>query len=214
MFRMHGTSSAGSSFFRKTHSVSFRDAFRLTLRTLWLAPFVVVVALAVALGLLIYRGVLPGDEFFRPVMERWAPIVLATTSLIALLRFATSRKTIFLWLFALAVVLLCREIHFTGTSAGVYPALGLLFYLSWCHYDRLGRFFASRGFVTLLVLVFFIYILSTSLDRSAWRFLPHREIWSSPLEELLELVGHIALGLAALVAREKENPLLTSSSQD
>ena len=185
------------------------DVASYTLRRIWFPIFLIVLIPVIITGLLIYHGILPRDEFFRPVMEKASLIILGIACVLAMIRYLIDRIAIFIWLFFLAVTLLCREFHFRGSGSGVYVALAILFYVGWCHYDKLAGYFANRTFVTMFFLVFFLYALSTSLDRSAWRFLPHRRIWSSPLEETVETVGHVVFILAILLSRFSENTLIT-----
>ncbi|MDF1812357.1 MAG: hypothetical protein P1V20_09085 [Verrucomicrobiales bacterium] len=199
---------SASRLIRKTHSIKGVDAAFYTVGRIWFPLFLIVLVPAIIAGLLIFHGILPGDDFFRPVMEKLSPKILGVAVLLCVIRYAVNRQAIFIWLFCLALTLLGREFHFRGSGTGVYFVLAFLFYMAWRKYDHLGEYFANGRFVTLLALVFFLYFLSTSLDRSMWRFLPHRRVWSSPLEEAIEAVGHIVLCLTILLAKPSENPLL------
>ncbi len=198
----------GAFSLRKTHSLNGLETLRRLLSLIWFPALGAALVLSVLGGWLIFRGTLPGDGFFRPLMETISPWLLAVAMLIAAIRWVFSREVIFVYFFLLAGILLAREFHFAGTGGGVYSALGTLFYLAWCNFSKLENLFARRNIITGVALQFFLYSLSTSLDRSVWRFLPHRRVWSSPLEELIETIGHICLIMVLLLVARHASTLL------
>ncbi|UCE86010.1 MAG: hypothetical protein JSU66_17065, partial [Deltaproteobacteria bacterium] len=111
-----------------------------------------------------------------------------------------------LWSFGVLVVLLCREIHFVGTSTGVYVGLVALFLLALRHYESLRESLERGVTINFLAMGFFSYFLAVTVDarwwkpRGAWPGIPGEDVFHVPLEELLELLGHVLIIGALLLA--------------
>jgi ribosomal protein S18 acetylase RimI-like enzyme len=110
-----------------------------------------------------------------------------------------------LWLTGLTAALTCREIHFAGTSVGVYVALGGLLLIAWLKAPVLEEYFASRRTVTLLAAGFFCYFLAKSLDQHWWKAVPGEPTFERPVEETMEVLGHVLI-LAVAVTAAKVAP--------
>ncbi len=113
-------------------------------------------------------------------------------------------------------MLLCREIRFVGTSAGVYVGLVAMLALALHYYDKLREDLTHPRVVDLLATGFFSYFLSVTIDtrwwkaRNWWSGIPGEDVFHVPLEETMELVGHLLVGAAilsvGLVARSDRRP--------
>jgi hypothetical protein len=182
------------------------------LRTLWrcfrpgwlLVPFV----FALAGGGAMVAGIwIPEKE----PLERLAVELLFVTTALATLRLAFGLHPFFLWGTALLSVLLSREIHFAGTSEGVYLGLLALFALALYYAEQLSEYLASRFVVNSLAAGIFAYAIAVSLDarwwkpRDLWGGIPGEEIFHVPLEESMELVGHVLISLGVLCARRSRS---------
>ncbi len=157
-------------------------------RVLWLAPgFALALAAAVSLG-----GLRPG----KPLLEALALLVTGAAAAVCALRFALSRDAFFLWGAAVMVVVLAREIRFEGASTGVYVALALLAGIALHRFPALRHRLADPGLLTALALGGVAYALSVAVDQRWLRALPGESQWHVPVEESLELLGHLVIGVA------------------
>ncbi len=161
-----------------------------------LAPLVA----TLVLGLLIYHSPVRSAQ---SVMEPLALAVLGASCAACLVRLAVSRHPFFLWATALAGVLLAREIHFAGTSAGVYLGLLLVAVGALHHFERLKDHLASKTLLTLLATGFVTYFFSQTLDLRWWRGFPGESVVHVPLEETLEVLGHGIIGGALAWSKPK-----------
>ena len=144
-------------------------------------------------------------------LERLAIEFLFLTTALATLRLAFGLHPFVLWGTALLSVLLSREIHFAGTSTGVYLGLLALFALALYYAEQLSEYLASRFVVNSLAAGMFAYAIAVSLDarwwkpRDLWGGIPGEEIFHVPLEESMELVGHVLISLGVLCARRSRS---------
>ena len=136
----------------------------------------------------------------KATQELVGPAVLAAATGLALLLVTVRRKFWLGWLAALAGVLLCRELHFAGTSAGVYVGLLAVAGFGLQHLEMLLPFLRHRLAFTLLASAFATYIMTVSLDHGAWKFLPGFVNWGVSIEETLESCGHLLVLLAVAAA--------------
>jgi len=142
-------------------------------------------------------------------LESASVVLLSVTTALATLRLALSRRPFFLWGTALLAVLLSRELHFEGTSSGVYLGLLVLFLLALHYGDQLGDYLASRFVVNNLAMGVCAYAIAVSLDGRWWKprprwggyGVPGEDIFHVPLEESMELLGHALFSLGVLGAR-------------
>lgn len=143
----------------------------------------------------------------RAPLEIAAIQVLTVITALCVLRFAISRRPFFLWGASLCGVLLSREIHFAGTSTGVYFGVLILFVLALHHMERLIEYMQSRFVINALAIGFCLYAISVTIDARWWKprgllpGIPGEEIFHVPLEETMELLGHLMIGLGLLGAR-------------
>ncbi len=178
-----------------------------------LAPLIVGGALAV----LISSGVVPlsDDPALRPnaALQAWkgffeiaAVVALMAATAVSLVRLAAGRHVYFLWLALMMAALTQREIRFEFSNILVHIVVPILFTVAWIWYRQLAKYFTSRWVVTLLVGMFFCYVLSQMLDQRWLQFLPQEHIWSNGVEEPLEMTGHTFALLLVIFSRPGKMP--------
>ena len=137
----------------------------------------------------------------KPPLEIAAVVVSGLFLLIAAVRFIVSRHVFFLWSTALFLLIFSREIHFEGSDEAIFIGLVILLGIVLLKYDRFKDYLANPWVINLLVVGFFTYFLSQTLDQRWWRGFPGEEIVFVPLEETLELLGHCMIGCAAVLCK-------------
>jgi len=147
--------------------------------------------------LLILNHVYP---FGKPTLELVALIITSGFCLLCFSRFVYSKDKFFLWASAMMLVLFVREIHPPGSSGGVYLGLLALFYIAHKKHHIFVDYFRSKSLVTFLGVGFFTYFISVTTDQRWWKFIPGEKMVYSTLEESMEVVGHIFIGCALLLA--------------
>ena len=97
------------------------------------------------------------------------------------------------------LVVMLREIHFAGTSKGVYVALAGI--VVWCALWRrpLKAEFWGRLKGRWIVIAAWGYLVAVLVQRRAFKFLPLEHTLKGPIEELLETIAHLLLLVAAAV---------------
>jgi hypothetical protein len=119
------------------------------------------------------------------------------------LRFIYNKDKFFLWASGMMLVLFVREIHPPGSSEGVYLGLLALFYIAYKNHHLFADYIRSNYLITTLGTGFFTYFLAVLTDQRFWQFIPAEKIFHTRLEESLELLGHIIIGCALLLATRK-----------
>ena len=170
------------------------------------------VVIAALLWILMANGVVRPE---KEPLEIAAVVVSGILMIVAALRFIVSRQVFFLWSTALFLLIMCREIHFAGTDEAIFIGLLVLLGIILLGYDRFKAYLANPRVVNLLVAGFFTYFLSQTVDQRWWRIIPAEDIVNVSLEETLELLGHVLIGLAVVFCRRQNfcgeiNPTPTS----
>ena len=143
----------------------------------------------------------------KPPLEIAAVVVSALLMLIAAARYFLSRQPFFLWSSALFLLIMRREIHFAGTDAAIFIGLVILWAMLLYKYEKFEAYAANPWGINLLVAGFFIYFLSQTVDQRWWRSVPGEDAVHVPLEESLEMLGHILIASAAVLCRgHKRHP--------
>ncbi len=102
-------------------------------------------------------------------------------------------------LFAFCLAFFLREIHFAGTSKGVYIAAALIAYWAWRWRDRLGGPVSTGRFKAWLFAAGWAYFLALLVQRRFFKHVFPDELlaWEQalvvPMEEWLEVVAHTLL---------------------
>jgi len=93
--------------------------------------------------------------------------------------------------------------HPSGSSAGVYLGILVLFYIAHKHYHQFSGYFQDTRLINLIAIGFFTYFVSVTIDQRIWKFIPGEEIAHVPLEESLEVIGHLLIGYALAFTSNK-----------
>jgi hypothetical protein len=182
-----------------------RELWRLFRTWSLLVPLLV----AVALGMMITENLYAPE---KGLLEFAAIVMLSVATALAFARFLASRHPFFLWGSGLLSVLLCREIHFMGTSTGVYIGMVVMLVVANRYYANLREYLATSFVTNALAMGSFAYLVAVTIDarwwkaRAAWPGIPGEEVFHVPLEELMELVGHVLILAALLLARPVRPP--------
>ncbi len=161
------------------------------------------------LWILIATGDYP---YGRKELEPAAIAVSSFFVLTAVLRYMITRHNFFLWSTGLMGLILCREIHFAGTDPGIYIGLLLLFGIALLKYDTLKNYLDNPLVINLLLIGFFTYVLSQTIDQRWWKGIPEEKIVHVPLEETLEVLGHCIIGSAVVFCKNRKQKLLIPRS--
>jgi len=132
--------------------------------------------------------------------------------LAAALRYLISRHNFFLWGTGLLGLIMCREIHFEGTDPGMYIGLLMLLGIALLKYDKFKDYLDNPLVINLLLIGFFTYFLSQTLDQRWWKGLPGERIVHVSLEEMLEVLGHCIIGSAILFCKSMQQKLVAPRS--
>lgn len=158
-------------------------------------------AVTALLWILIAAG---GYTLGRKELEPAAIVVSSLFMLSAALRYLISRHNFFLWSTGLMGLIMCREIHFEGTDPGIYIGLLLLFGIVLLKYDTLKDYLDNPLVINLLLMGFFTYFLSQTIDQRWWKGMPEEKLVHVPLEETLEVLGHCIIGSAVVFCKSRQ----------
>ena len=156
--------------------------------------------IAVIMGVLIYAGIYTLPPWFS---EQCALILPAIFAGICIIRFLATRHLFFIWATTLLIVLFCREIHFRGTTTGVYVGFAIVIMFMLLKYDKLNEFLNNPIFLTFFAVGFASYFLTYTIDQRWWKALiPGEEIFHTHLEEFMEVFGHCVIGFTLVLSRK------------
>ena len=133
--------------------------------------------------------------------------------LAAALRYFITRHNFFLWGTGLMGLVMCREIHFVGTDPGMYFGMLMLLGIALLKYDKFKDYLDNPLVINLLLVGFFTYVLSQTIDHRWWKGIPGEKIVHVPLEETLEVLGHCIIGSAVVFCRNRQQKLVTPPLQ-
>ncbi|MES2788756.1 MAG: hypothetical protein V4719_03975 [Planctomycetota bacterium] len=134
----------------------------------------------------------------KDFQEILGPSILAAAVVLAVYFWWVERHVCRAWVICLPIVLLCRELHFPGTGAGVYVGLVVLAISAVRHRERLMPVWNCSSLCGWWFGAVSWYVLAVSVDSGAWKFLPHSLLWGVNLEETMESVGHMFVLLGVL----------------
>lgn len=106
----------------------------------------------------------------------------------------------------LAVGFLCREIHFTGTTTGVYIVAGIAGLLAWIWRDDiLDELDGKNQIKAVMFCMFWSYLVTMLIQRRVFKahriaILPNENLLHIPLEEITENFAHLAFLAVAIIA--------------
>ena len=160
--------------------------------------------LVVTLVVAVCLWIIMANDLIRPAkepLEIAAVVLSAALMLIAAARFIATRHVFFLWSTTLLFLIMCREIHFEGTDEGIFIGFAVLLGGLLSKYDRFRPYLDNPWVVNLLAAGFFTYFLSQTVDQRWWRIIPGEALAHVPLEESLELLGHLIIGCATVLCK-------------
>jgi hypothetical protein len=178
------------------HFESAKIALLNTPYWVWPLPFLLCVVI------LLIRETPIGWMTEKPVMEIIAPTIIGLTAMLVLFVHHWTRELFTLMLACLVWALFMRELHFYGTSRGLYITIIVLTVMASYKRDELKEFLSQRAIGTLLPLALWTYFVSKLFDRHVFRSLPDYALWHDNVEETLEASGHvITLALVVMTLR-------------
>ena len=130
-------------------------------------------------------------------LEIIALFLTSAATLAYLIRAILSKKFIFIFFTVLAAAFLCREIHFAGTSVGIYIVLVALALWGIYKQDEIFENLNKGQFLQWLVSTVFVYFLGVLMARRALKFLPLEHDLHVAFEEMLENGAHLMLFITA-----------------
>jgi hypothetical protein len=143
-------------------------------------------------------------------LQNWlevpAPFLVGLAGVIYAGKALRTGNRLYILLAALAAALTCREIHFAGTSRGVYVALGVLALWATLWHRRLHRPLRNWRHTSWLLATFAAYFLSQLIARRAFRFVPGEHAIHRSLEEGAETVAHLTFIVTACLAGHARKP--------
>ncbi len=143
-------------------------------------------------------------QISKPQIEDASIVLLGIFFAIILARCLQLRHHFLIWLTLFVGTFLCREIHFAGTSKGVYIAAIVLLLVLLKNYEAWQEYTKTPMFRNLLFLSLFTYVLSQTVARRAWKIIPGEEFFASATEEYLEFLGHCFLSMIPVFVRKKK----------
>jgi len=130
-------------------------------------------------------------------LENIALVLTSAATIAYIARAFISKRFIFTFLAVLSGAFLCREIHFTGTSVGIYIALVALALWGIYKQDEIFENLSKGCFLQWLVSTVFVYFLGVLMARRALKFLPLEHDLHVAFEEMLEDGAHLMLFITA-----------------
>lgn len=164
--------------------------------TLWILPFIIVYTLG-HWGLEKWCG--------REILEQAAiPLVLASVVSFGLLAWRRGNEFAKV-LFVLSFGFFCRELHFAGTSKGIYVLIA--FVAGWAIYRRkeITALIKDTPVEIWLWAACLCYVLSQVVARRAFgeehlNILPMEEKYNVAFEETMETLAHSMLAVTSFIA--------------
>lgn len=139
-------------------------------------------------------------EGIKAVLEEIAIVMMGAALLIAVVRIVLTRANVLsLWLAWLALILLCREIHWDWTSDGVYVGLVVWGAAAVWKYPHLEQTLRGRTTVTLLALMFLTYFIGVGFDHHWFTSATRMDKVGKLAGEVVEDLGHLWVCLLVLV---------------
>jgi hypothetical protein len=166
--------------------------------------------------ILVYAAFFAETGFLSKTLhEVLAPVLLGLAGLVFLTRWVGERQPLVLILLALDVALFCRELHFAGTSKGIYVALLLVAVWSVLWWQNIASDIIESKATPYLLFALATYVLSQTIARRVFRgILPleaESDFLRTGLEESLENLAHLSMLVVAMLgfsrgAQEDDDP--------
>ena len=148
----------------------------------------------------VHRGAVKGHCEFIAIC------LMSLVVAVFLLRVIIYRMRTDIVMLILAIGFLCREIHFTGTSAGVYVVAGIAGLLAWIWRDDiLDELDGKNQVKAAMFCMFWSYLVTLLIQRRVFKahrigILPDEDLLHIPLEEITENFAHLAFLAVAVIA--------------
>ena len=172
-----------------------------------LIPFIFVILISA----LILNGLFP---FTKSDLENLALLICFTFSTACVIKFLIYRQLFYLWCFGLTLTFFAREVHFAGTSAAVYFSLLLHLFLALNFREKFSPYLRQPVFLTVLAIGFTCYFISQTTDQRWWRGFPYEAVVHVPLEESMEIIGHLIVCSTLLFWHPLQGMVKSSSSNN
>ena len=133
-------------------------------------------------------------------IERLAPWLAAVTAGVYWIRAIATRNPLYVILTVFTGVLLLRELHWDPAIKDAAPVL-LVICLVWplIWWDLVKRPLADRKHTVWVIVALVTFVFSQMIERRMFKFLPDEAEIHSKYEEAVELAGHLALLIAAVI---------------
>ena len=174
-----------TSSFKSIVSYLFKQ---LNLKYLSLPPLLVLL-----LGYLIVQGYYAPE---KALLEYAGLATISVFMVITLINYLRDKNFFTLGCAGLIFALLSREIHYTGSDVLIYATVLLIAWLVVKNFTTIRPYIDQPPYFSILVTGFFVYFISQTTDQRWWRWVPYEDIVHVPLEETLEIIGHLFVGTA------------------
>ena len=141
-------------------------------------------------------------------IQEYIHLGLIAAAFVVFLAAAIKEKEIFRFMMsALCFSFLCREIHFAGTSLGVYIAIAIITIWAISKWKQIEPIIEQGKIKPWLYATGFTYILSQLIARRVLRSLhvPNEQQVHVILEEAIETVAHSMMVITAIITWRKNN---------
>ena len=160
------------------------------------------VAIIVVIIMRHLRGGAPGDAtwYLDGDLELLAPWLAVATAAIYWIRTIATRNPLYVILTVFTGTLLLRELHWNPAIKDAAPPLlviCMVWMLIWS--DLLKGPLGDRKHTVWLIAAVSAYVLSQMIERRMFKFLPGEDVIHSKYEESMEVAGHVAFLVAALI---------------
>ena len=171
-----------------------------------------------------YHGVTEAqwESVWKNRLELTAVPVLSLTVALLIIAVLRAKKRIDIVFLGVSIAFLCREIHFAGTSTGVYIAVGIVAGLAFFWRDTILDELQNENFhkATIFALIW-SYFVSLVIQRRAFSakhldILPDEQSVHIGLEEMTEDMAHIIFLLLAVYSLYLafKNKIKTTNNSD
>lgn len=135
----------------------------------------------------------------KVVLEYIGLLVISYFLLVALLRYRYEKNTFNLGCVWIIFAFASREIHYTGSVPLVYASVLVLIYLILTRFDFFKPYVDNKPYFSIFSAAILSYFISVTIDQRWWRFVPYEDMVNTPLEESMEIIGHLFLGTALIL---------------
>lgn len=137
-------------------------------------------------------------------LETAAIWLVSAAAVVFAARTLVTRNPLHLIVTVLAANLLCREIHFAGTTAGVFVVGGLCVAWAVLWRRKIARAATDRRFVSWLLAALWAYLLSQMVAKRIFAarhlgWIPNEQAIHTSVEEVVETAAHLMFLAAAVL---------------